>query len=62
MTDAVNAAEEEFGLPRLLEVMRAAHHCSAGEIEAKMTAAVQAHVGAVEAFDDMTMVVLKRTA
>lgn len=42
----------------LTEVMYVA---SAGAILETMSTAVQAHVGARESFDDMTMVVLKRS-
>jgi len=62
LTDAVNADTEEFGLQRIYAVLRQAQTGSADEIVEAMEAAVRAHVGPVEAFDDMTMVVLKRTA
>ncbi len=62
LTDAVNADAEEFGLQRIYAVLRQARTGSADEIVEAMEAAVRAHVGPVEAFDDMTMVVLKRTA
>ncbi|MGH2522720.1 MAG: PP2C family protein-serine/threonine phosphatase, partial [Anaerolineales bacterium] len=60
LTDAVNANVEEFGLRRVFEVMSMAYPYSATEILDMMASAVQSHVGAMEAFDDLTMVVLKR--
>ncbi len=61
LTDAVNAGEEEFGMHRVCEVLRDAHHRAASEIVDALEASVRAHVGAVEAFDDLTMVVVKRS-
>ena len=61
LTDAVNAAAEEFGMERVCEVLRQAQPDPAQAILEMMEASVGAHVGAVEAFDDLTMVVLKRT-
>ncbi len=60
LTDAVSAREEEFGLSRVCEVLRQAHRHPAPLILEALEAEVRAHTGAVEAFDDMTMVVLKR--
>lgn len=60
LTDAVNAEDEEFGMHRVCEVLRDAHQRAASEIVDALEASVRAHVGAVEAFDDMTMVVVKR--
>ena len=61
LTDAVNAGDEEFGMQRVCEVLRESHHRAASEIVDALEASVRAHVGAVEAFDDMTMVVVKRS-
>jgi serine phosphatase RsbU (regulator of sigma subunit)/putative methionine-R-sulfoxide reductase with GAF domain len=60
LTDAVNQDVQDFGLERVCEVLRQAHQESAQKIVERLTEAVQAHVGAMEAFDDMTMVVMKR--
>ena len=60
LTDAVNQDVQEFGMKRVLEVMQQVHAGSAQEILSCLTEAVQTHVGAMEAFDDMTMVVIKR--
>jgi sigma-B regulation protein RsbU (phosphoserine phosphatase) len=60
LTDALNANGEEFGLPRIIETLRAARAQSAGNIISALEAAVQHHVRDVEPFDDLTMVVVKR--
>jgi GAF domain-containing protein len=60
LTDAVDVEAEEFGMQRLCEVLRATHTLPAQAVIERMEAAVRAHTGAVEAFDDMTMVALKR--
>jgi GAF domain-containing protein len=60
LTDALNENGEEFGLPRIIETLRAARAQSAGNIISALEAAVQHHVRDVEPFDDLTMVVVKR--
>lgn len=62
LTDAIDAERQEFGLGRVKEIMDQTRHQPAQIIMAVTEAAVQAHVGAGEAFDDMTMVALKRVA
>lgn len=59
VTDAVNAAMEEFTLGRAIEVLRAAHPAPASAIVRVMSAAIEEHVGGVEAFDDITMLVMR---
>jgi serine phosphatase RsbU (regulator of sigma subunit)/transcriptional regulator with GAF, ATPase, and Fis domain len=61
LTEAINTREEEFGLPRVLDVARANHQETARELLLALTAAVDAHVGEAEVFDDMTIVVIKRS-
>jgi serine phosphatase RsbU (regulator of sigma subunit)/putative methionine-R-sulfoxide reductase with GAF domain len=60
LPDAINEAQEDFGLARVQHTLLAAHHQSAGTIISALEAAVQHHTGDVEAFDDLTVVVLKR--
>jgi serine phosphatase RsbU (regulator of sigma subunit) len=60
LLDAVDNGEQEFGMDRLLEVLRRARHLSSDAIREAVRAAVRAHVGGVEAFDDITLIVLKR--
>lgn len=58
--DAVNVEREEFGIARVKDVMAAHYTGTATQILNAVSAAVAAHVGEAEAFDDMAMVVLKR--
>jgi serine phosphatase RsbU (regulator of sigma subunit) len=60
VTDAVNSAMEEFTLPRAIDVLCANASGSAQAILRALSLAIETHVGAMEAFDDITMVVVKR--
>jgi sigma-B regulation protein RsbU (phosphoserine phosphatase) len=62
LTDAINANNEEFGLERMQRVTCQVRTQPAAHIQAAIIAAMSAHVGATEAFDDITMVVVKRDA
>ncbi len=58
--DAINTTNHEFGIDRVKEVLGDSYTKGASEIMDEVVNAVHAHVGMAEAFDDMTMVVLKR--
>ncbi|MBI5828165.1 MAG: PP2C family protein-serine/threonine phosphatase, partial [Chloroflexi bacterium] len=58
--DAINADDEDFGMDRTSEVVRHMRPESAQHIVDAIARSVQTHVGQREAFDDLTMVVLKR--
>jgi sigma-B regulation protein RsbU (phosphoserine phosphatase) len=60
ITDALNAQREEFGNERLTQLLLDNRHRSASEIADAIVAALHAFVGDREAFDDMTLVALKR--
>ncbi len=60
VSDAMNAADEEFGCERLAEVLVAHRAESAEAIADAIVAAVQVFVGGVAQYDDFTMIVLKR--
>jgi GAF domain-containing protein len=60
LIDAINAEKNEFGLRRVLEVVNQTRRESAQTMLQVMDLTVQAHVGAMEAFDDLTMVVIRR--
>lgn len=62
VTEALNDAEEEFGVPRLEQVIRDNLTRSADEIVAAIQQAVEAFTGDVLPFDDVTLVILKRVA
>ena len=60
VTEALNAADEEFGVARLEQAVRAAADQSAGDIVAAIQAAVDEFADNIPPFDDFTLVVLKR--
>lgn len=60
LIDAINAEKKEFGLHRVIEVVNQTRRESAQTMLQVMDLSVQAHVGAMEAFDDLTMVVIRR--
>ena len=62
VTEATNAAEDEFGEERLNETVRLNMHKSATEIMHAITGALAAFVAGAPTADDVTLVVLKKTA
>ncbi len=62
VTEAMTDLEEEFGVPRLEQVIRENLARSADEIVTAIQQAVEAFTGDVLPFDDVTLVVLKRNA
>ncbi len=62
VTEAVNAADEPFGVSRLIEVVDAVRDCAAGEVLQAITDALLAFTEGKPPFDDVTLVVIKRTA
>jgi sigma-B regulation protein RsbU (phosphoserine phosphatase) len=62
MTDALNGDGEGFGEERLAAAIRA-HACEpAAGLGQAIEAAVRAHIGTAELYDDATLVVIKRVA
>jgi serine phosphatase RsbU (regulator of sigma subunit)/putative methionine-R-sulfoxide reductase with GAF domain len=61
VTEAVNAADEPFGVPRLIEVADAQRERAAGEVLQAITDALLAFTEGKPPFDDVTLVVIKRT-
>ncbi len=61
VTDAVNQLMEEFSLIRAINVLRDTHTESASGILRALSLAIETHVGATEAFDDITMLVIKHS-
>lgn len=61
ITEAINNEEEEFGETRLIEMVNQNRHASARELTDKIIAAVMQHAGDCVQFDDMTLVVVKKT-
>jgi serine phosphatase RsbU (regulator of sigma subunit) len=60
VTEAVNAADEPFGVARLVEVVVAQQDRSADEVLAGITDALTRFTEGRPPFDDLTMVVIKR--
>ncbi len=60
VTDAINAQYQEFGLARVCAALARSHAQPAQAMAQAVVADVEAHVHGIEAFDDMTLVVLKR--
>jgi serine phosphatase RsbU (regulator of sigma subunit) len=60
LTEAINAEQREFGLRRVMEVVRATHHLTAPGALETLAAEVEAHADGMEPFDDLTILVLKR--
>lgn len=59
ISEAMNAADEEFGEDRLIEVVRSAGAVSPGELIDRIFAACDAFAAGAPQHDDMTVVVLK---
>lgn len=55
-----NAADEDFGLERLMETLRGAAHLSAAEIISRLYGAVIEFAGGTHQDDDLTAVIVKR--
>ncbi len=62
VSDALNAANEEFGHERLAELLQAHRDASAEAIADAIVAAVRDFAGDVAQYDDFTLIVLKRVA
>lgn len=62
ITEAMNEAGEQFGQARLVEIIQSARERPAGEIVDAIIAGVNMHAGGAAQSDDMTVVVLRRTA
>ncbi|HWE00163.1 MAG TPA: SpoIIE family protein phosphatase [Bryobacteraceae bacterium] len=60
--DAQNEAEEEFSTERLVEVLAAERVAPAPEIVDRVFGAIDAFTGNAPQFDDITLLVMKRTA
>jgi sigma-B regulation protein RsbU (phosphoserine phosphatase) len=60
--DAQNEAEEEFSTERLVEVLAAESAAPVAEIVDRVFGAIDAFTGNAPQFDDITLLVMKRTA
>ena len=62
VTEATNAAEDEFGDDRFIETVRLNREKTASEILGAVTSALAAFVAGAPTADDVTLVVLKKTS
>ena len=58
-TEAVNRKGDEYGLDRMVEIVKSWNYSTALEIQDKMIADVNKFIGKAQQHDDMTMVILK---
>ena len=61
VTDAQNATDEEFGEARLQEILRTVAGQPTEAIIDRVFAAIEAFVADTPQFDDMTMLVVRRS-
>lgn len=62
ITESVNAADDEFGEDRLIEVVRSNINRSASGIRDRIDESLSKFVGTTAPIDDMTLMIIKRTA
>lgn len=62
VTDAITHDESDFGVERTVEVLRAHRHLPAAEIEDRLFEAIDEFAAGAPQFDDITAMVIKRTA
>jgi len=60
VSEANNAAEEEFGVDRMVEVLRAYRDEPASVVVEQMVRRIDEFAGAAPQFDDITLMALKR--
>jgi phosphoserine phosphatase RsbU/P len=60
VTDALNAAGQEFGLERLEKAIRANRKKNAPELVRALEKELTSYIGATDPFDDITLLVLRR--
>ncbi|HET7292294.1 MAG TPA: SpoIIE family protein phosphatase [Vicinamibacteria bacterium] len=62
VSETWNGTEEEFGVARLVEVVRRGRALSAAGLEAEILRALEEYAAGARAMDDRTLIVLKRLA
>lgn len=62
LSEAVDAADEEFGTPRIAALAAAARGAAVAEVVARLFAAVDRHTGGAPLHDDRTVLAVKRLA
>ena len=61
VTDAQNGADEEFGDERLARIVLECRHQSASEMVSRVFAAIDDFAGTAPQFDDITLMIVKRS-
>jgi len=61
ITEAMNAASDLFGEPRLSRIIEEHGHLESGELRERILREIEAFVGAADQHDDMTMILIKVT-
>jgi serine phosphatase RsbU (regulator of sigma subunit)/pSer/pThr/pTyr-binding forkhead associated (FHA) protein len=61
VTEAVNPQGEEFGLDRLIKVIKENHNHSAAQIRDRIESALSSFTQTADANDDITLVIIKRS-
>ena len=59
VTEALNAADEEFGEDRLKELLRRVAHLSVDEITPRISEELKDWIGNAEQYDDLTFLLMK---
>ena len=62
ITETMNAADEEWGEPNLIQTVKQCKKLRSGEILGRIMQAADAFAGGAEQHDDMTLVVVRVTA
>jgi len=62
ITESLDANEEEFGEERLASLLRTGGADTAERLIDRIVAAVRAHAGELSQMDDMTLLIIRRTA
>ena len=60
ITEAINAAEDEFGEEQLAQCLSRHHHQSADAVASRIKSDIDGFVGDVPQYDDSTLVIIKR--
>ena len=60
VTEALNAAGDEFGMPNVIQAIRASAADGAAGVIAKLTDDLRAFVGSQPQHDDITLIVIRK--
>jgi len=60
ITEAINMNQEQYGLERLIDIVKLYYQCSTHEIKEAVIDNLRQHIGTQKVYDDITLVVLKQ--